>query len=240
MADNMISAALSRQKGLTKELQTIANNIANANTAGYRAESHVFSEYVKALSTGDSMSMTKADARVVDLSQGALIATGAPLDLSIEGDGFFMIESGDEPRLTRSGAFSLNANGEIVDAEGRRVLDRGGAPITIPPGTANISVDTDGQISADGQLVGVIGISTAPANSLTREGDQLFKAEDGFVEAQDVRISQGTLEESNVNAMGEFVRLIEVQRAYEAGKSFLDQERDRLRSMIDQLSQHSG
>ena len=86
----------------------------------------------------------------------------------------------------------------------------------------------------------MIGISTAPANSLTREGDQLFKAEDGFVEAQDVRISQGTLEESNVNAMGEFVRLIEVQRAYEAGKSFLDQERDRLRSMIDQLSQHSG
>jgi flagellar basal-body rod protein FlgF len=240
MADNMISAALSRQQGLNKEIQTIANNIANANTAGFRAESLVFSEYVKSLSSGDSISMTRANARVVDLSQGALISTGDPLDLSIEGDGFFLVETEVGTRLTRAGGFSLNAEGEIVDPEGRRVLDAGETPVVIPQGTANISVNENGFVSADGAQVGRIGVVTAPANQLVREGDNLFRPENGFTETEESSIMQGALEESNVNAMAEFVRLIEVQRAYEAGKSFLDKESERLRNMVDKLGRQGG
>ncbi len=222
-----------------KDLDTIANNIANADTMGFRREGVVFSEYVKALSTGDSVSMTRADTRLVDFSQGALTQTEDPLDLAIEGEGFFLIETPEGPRLSRAGGFSLNENGEIVDPKGRRLLDLGESPIGIPPGTQSITVTRDGSIEADGAAIGQVAVVTTSPIGLVREGDNLFRAEEGYQATEDFSIIQGALEESNVNAMGEFARLIEVQRAYEAGKRFLDGEADRLSKMVDAFSRPS-
>ncbi|MEO0398790.1 MAG: flagellar hook-basal body complex protein [Pseudomonadota bacterium] len=237
MADNMLTAALSRQSGLVKELNTLANNIANADTAGFRSEGLIFSEYVKSLSSGDSMSMTRPGAKLVDLTQGALLETGDQLDLAIEGDGFFLIETNAGARLTRAGGFALNNAGEMVDADGRRLLDAGEAPIAIPAGTTSITISRDGSIEADGAAIGQVGVVTAPATGLMREGDNLFRAEEGYEPSANFGIVQGALEGSNVNAMGEFARLIEVQRAYEASKSFMDKESDRLKRMVEGLGQ---
>ncbi len=235
MADNMISAALSRQKGLMKELLTVTNNIANADTAGFRAEGVIFSEYVDTLNEGDSLSMTRAAARTIDLSQGELILTDDPFDLAITGDGFFLVETPGGPRLTRAGGFSLNEQSELVDQEGRRVLGEGDAAISIPQGDGEIAVSAGGDISVDGQPVARIAVVTAQPIDLVREGENLFRAENGYEQVLEPNVTQGTLEGSNVNAMGEFVRLIEVQRAYEGTKGFLDKEADRLKKLVETL-----
>ncbi|MEM6413892.1 MAG: flagellar basal-body rod protein FlgF [Pseudomonadota bacterium] len=237
MANNALTSALSRQKGLMNELSTVANNIANANTAGYRSEGMVFTEYVKALSEGESLSMTRTGAKTIDLTQGALVQTDDPLDFAIEGEGFFTLETQAGPRLTRAGGFALNNQGEIVDSEGRRLFGQGNSPITIPPGTVDIIVSRDGVVEADGVPVGQLAVVTAPVTELMREGDNMFRAENGFEPSQAFSIMQGAVENSNVNVMGEFSRMIEVTRTYEGSKSFMDKESERLKRMIELLGQ---
>lgn len=232
--DNASYATLTRQSGLMTELRSIANNIANASTSGYRAEGVVFTEHVAALGRGQaSLSMPLAQGRDTSLAQGALSRTGGRFDLAIEGEGFFLIQSPDGERLTRNGHFTTNAEGDLVTSDGYPVLDAGGAPVFIPQGISDISVAADGTISADGQPVGQIGLFLPDGpNGLIREDGVRFSAPDGVAPAPLGRVMQGYIEESNVNPILEVSRMIEVQRAYELGQSFLDLEDQRIRNMI--------
>ena len=117
---------LTRQSGLMREMQLIANNIANASTAGFRREGVVFSEYVRRLDDAPSLSMAHASARHVDLTPGETEMTGAAFDLAIEGEGFFLVETPQGNRLTRAGMFTPSAEGELVNPDGHRLLDQGG------------------------------------------------------------------------------------------------------------------
>ncbi len=233
----MIYTALSRQSGLKSELDIIANNLANASTTGFRAESLVFSEYVSQQSrTRDSVSMTDIGARIIDSSQGALRQTGGTLDIAIEGEGYFQLAGAEGVLLTRAGSFASNENGELVSLEGRQVLDEGGAPIFIPPNARDISVASDGTLSADGAPLSVVGV-VAPINAtaMARVGATAF-APNGPVEiVEGATLHQGFLETSNVNPLEEVARMIEVQRRYESVKSFADREHDRIKSVIDTL-----
>ncbi|MBI1393846.1 MAG: flagellar basal-body rod protein FlgF [Alphaproteobacteria bacterium] len=231
----MISAALSRQAGLQKELLAVANNIANANTTGYRAEGVIFSEYVKALDGADSISMTRANAHSIDLTQGEIIATKGQFDIAIAGEGFFLLEGNDGPRLTRAGVFALNEQSELVDPEGRKVLNEGEGAIAIPQGAKSVTFSPTGEVSVDGQVLGRLAVVVAPPEGLVREGDNLFRSDAEYEPAEDYAIIQGAVEGSNVNSMNEFVRLIEVQRAYEGTKGFLDKEAERLRNLVQTL-----
>lgn len=124
---------LTRQSGLMREMQSVANNIANLSTTGFRREGIVFTEHVKRLEGEASLSMASASARQIDLTQGGLTHTGAPFDFAIMGEGFFLIETPQGQELTRAGSFTPNAEGELVDADGNRLLDAGAAPLFIPP-----------------------------------------------------------------------------------------------------------
>lgn len=235
--DNATYAALTRQSGLANEMRVVANNIANASTSGFRAEGVIFSEYVNILgSDHGSLSMASGRVRETNEAQGALKQTNATFDLAIEGNGYFLIQTPDGERLTRAGHFTPNQNGDLVNADGFPVLDAGGAPVFVPAGAGPISVGADGVISAGGQLVGQIGV-VAPADpqSLTREGGTRFVAADGFLPAENARVVQGFLEGSNVNPTLEIARMIEVQRAYELGQSFLDKEDERIRAVMQAL-----
>jgi flagellar basal-body rod protein FlgF len=234
--DNAGYVGLSRQAGLSRELTTIANNLANMNTNGFRRESAIFAEYVSALSNGDSsLSVATQSRRFIDTSAGEAAVTNAPLDMAISGDGFFLVEAPSGERLTRDGAFSLNAERELVTAQGFRVLDEGGSAIVIPPGQDDVAVSPDGSISANGQPVARIGVVTANPAFMVREGNNMFRAETGFEQVADPRVQQGVLEGSNVNAIEEMARLIEVQRAYQASKSFIDDESERISRTIRTL-----
>jgi len=229
--DNSGYIALTRQSGLMKEMQLVANNIANSATTGYRRETTVFSEFVKSIpAVGKSISMTDPNARVTDTAQGIVTQTGGAFDVALEGEGFFMIETADGPRLTRAGSFSRNENSELVNYEGQRVLDAGGAPIFVPPDASQITIAEDGTIANGPAVLAQIGVYTvADPSNLTREGNVLFNFEEQPVPADTPRVLQGFLEGSNVNPIHEITRMIEVQRAYELSQNFLESEDERIR-----------
>lgn len=236
--DNASYTSLTRQSGLMREMQALANNIANASTTGFRAEDVMFTEHVKTLGPdAGSLSMATATVRETVMDQGSLSQTGGPFDLAIEGDGFFLIESANGPRLTRAGTFGPNENGDLVTADGYPVLDAGGAPVFVPQGVGRVGISPDGTISAGDQPIGQIGLVVPiDPNQMVREGGVMFEARGGFEPALNGRMMQGFLEDSNVNPILQISRMIEVQRAYELGQSFLDKEDERIRSVIQAIS----
>jgi len=232
--DNAGYTALTRQSGLMAEMRTIANNIANANTTGFRAEGVIFAEHIKQTG-GDSVSMATASVRDTVLTQGALAQTGGPFDLAIEGDGFFLIDTPSGQRLTRAGSFTPNEVGDLVTMDGHPVLDAGGAPVFIPTGIGPVGIAPDGTISAGGRPVGQIGLFLPEDPlTLTREDGVRFSS-NGVLPADDARMLQGYVEESNVDPVLQVARMIEVQRAYELGQSFMENEDKRIRGVIDTL-----
>ena len=236
--DNAIYAALTRQSGLMREMRSVANNIANANTTGFRREGVVFSEYMVPLDRrGETLAMANGRGRMVDLRPGGMTQTNGQYDLALEGDGFLMVQTPQGNRLTRAGAFMTNAEGELVNGDGYQLLDDGQAPIVIPAGVRSVGFGTDGTVSADGNPVGRVGIFASPDPAkLQHEAGTLFDPGGAVEPLEEARLRQGFLEDSNVDPVLELSRMIEVQRAYELGQSFLDQEDQRIRLTITSLT----
>ncbi len=228
---------LTRQAGLLREMQAVANNIANAVTTGYRQEGLVFSEHVTRVKDGPSVSMATANVRATSFAQGTLTQTGGALDLAIEGEGFFLIETPNGERLTRAGNFTLSAEGDLVTLDGHRVLDAGGAPVFVPPDTGAPGISSDGTISANGQLIGQIGL-VRPIDPLDmiREGGVMFRTEGETEPVLEGRMLQGFVENANVDPISQVARMVEVQRSYELGQSFLDAENERIRDALKALT----
>ncbi len=228
---------LTRQTGLLREMRMVANNIANAATTGYRSEGLLFSEHVRRTDGGPSLSMARGNTPLTSREQGPLEETGGRFDFAIEGDGYFLIETPEGERLTRSGAFSLSAAGDLVNADGYRLLDAGGAPVFVPPDATAPGLAADGTLSSDGRPLAQLGLyRPAGDGPPIRAGGNLLEARDGIEPVVDGRIIQGFLEGSNVEPVSEIARLIEVQRAYEMGQSFLETEDRRVRTAIDTLT----
>jgi flagellar basal-body rod protein FlgF len=227
--------ALSRQSGLMREMQVVANNIANLSTAGFRREGVVFAEHVRALDHEPSLSMATGNTRLVDLSQAPVSQTGGTYDMAIQGEGFFLVETAAGNRLTRAGAFTPNDAGELVTMDGNRLLDAGGAPIAVPPGATAVAMSSDGTLSSGGVPFAQIGLwRPVDPLALRHQSGTLFDG--GEVEpAEGGTLMQGFLEESNVNPVTEIARMIEVQRAYEMGQKFMDAEDSRIRGVIQAL-----
>jgi len=234
--DNTGYVALTRQTGLLREMSVIANNIANTSTSGFREEGLVFSEFVKSTKAGSSVSMALGNVQHSSMKQGALVPTGGRLDLAIEGDGFFLVQTGDGNRLTRSGNFSSNADGTLVTNDGWPVLDANEGPIFIPPDATDLAFSADGTLSTGGKPLGIIGIfDVEDPVQLRRENGVLFKADAPIEARADSKVLQGFLEDSNVDPVSQLTRMVEVQRAYEMGQSFLDAENERVKSAVQTL-----
>ncbi len=235
--DNTGYVALTRQSGLMREMTVIANNVANLATAGYRKEGVTFAEHVDRLE-GDapSLSMAAGVARVLSPRQGALEPTGGAFDLAIEGDGFFLLETPEGEALTRAGAFTPGPGGELVNPDGLRLLDAGGAPVFVPPDAGSVSVARDGTLSVDGVPQAQIGLwSPAPGDPMDRRAGTVFALAEPPVPVEAPTILQRHLEASNVDSVAEITRMIQVQRAYELGQSFLDKEDARVRAVLDTI-----
>ncbi|HKK85141.1 MAG TPA: flagellar hook-basal body complex protein [Roseovarius sp.] len=231
--ENTGYTTLTRQAGLLREMQVVANNIANTATTGYRQEGLIFSEHVTRTDGGPSLSMATANVRNTSMLQGALTSTGGTLDFAIEGPGFFLIETPQGERLTRAGNFTLSAAGEMVTNDGFRVLDAGGAPVFVPPNAANVAISRDGTLSAEGRPLGQLGlVQPIEAHDLIREDGVMFRTQGGTEPVLDTRIVQGFLESANVDPIGQVARMVEIQRAYEMGQSFLDAENERIRTAL--------
>jgi flagellar basal body rod protein FlgG len=187
--------------------EVVSNNLANANTTGFKAE-RVFGQLM-----GGALTVANT---ATDRSAGALAQTNAPLDLALGGEGFFVVETPAGERLTRGGSFSLDPEGRIADAAGNLLLGEGG-PITVPQG--ELTIDADGVMRVNRAEIGRLRVEMVPAGeTLQHEGGTLFVpgATRQPAEAGARQVKQGYLEDSNVNTIGTLVDLISIQRAYSA------------------------
>lgn len=219
--DSGYYAACSALVSRTQALDTIANNLANASTVGFRGERNVFST-VLADTNGDAASdLNKIinsfgilSGTAMDVSQGAMQKTGNDLDLGIEGKGYFVVQTSAGDAYTRNGAFQLSSKGQLVTSSGDAVLGESG-PITLPPG--KVSISSDGTISVNGAVSGKVKVVEFPATTqLTNIGNTYYTAPKGTDEAAThSSVRQGMLESSNVNPITGMVELVNAQRSTE-------------------------
>ncbi len=219
--DSGYYAACTALVSRTQELDTIANNLANASTVGYRGEQDVFSSVLANAANPSGSALEQAmnsygilSGTTLDATQGALQKTGNNLDLAIEGKGYFVVQTAGGPAYTRDGSFQVSAKGQLVTSAGDTVIgDRG--PITIPPG--QVAISADGTISSNGALVGTLKVVQFPPNTaLTSMGGSYYAAPPNTAApATDSSVRQGMLESSNVNPVAGMVALVTAQRSAE-------------------------
>jgi flagellar basal-body rod protein FlgF len=216
--------ALSSQVALEKRLNTIADNVANASTIGFRATGVKFEDVVSGLDDA-ALSFVSSGDTYMSMESGPLRETGNPFDFAIRGDAWFGIETPTGTVMTRDGRFTLTENGELVSIEGYPVLDAGGAPIQLDPRAGPPRAGADGSLRQGGNLVGALGLfSFDPGANFVRFGNSGIvpsREPEPLVDRADAGVAQGFLEESNVNPMLEITRLIQVQRAFENGAALL-------------------
>jgi flagellar basal-body rod protein FlgF len=236
-----ISAQVSSSiNALMQEFNTIAHNLANVSTVGYKRRCNAFSLSLEAQKAmGQTPSTGGADLNTAfDFSQGGLVETGRPLDLALYGKGFFVIETPEGPLYTRNGMFRTNQSGQVVDSQGRTVAGETG-PITIPTsvGLSQLNISSDGSISAGGTTIGKLKLVDFKndENKLVPTGENCFMMPDediAPVTAENIVVKQGYQESSNVKMIDELVDMIMVSRLYEANMKSLSATKDTSQTII--------
>ncbi len=236
MIDGIYLAA-SGLDAYTKKQEIIASNLANTNTAGfkkYMADLTIKTEEI------DGVESERVHADVsVDFTKGELTHTGNQLDISINGEGFFTIETDEGLRYTRNGQFQLSGNGEMVTSNGGKVLGQSG-PLIIPKGKSSITIDGTGKVRVDSKQIGEFLISNfTEMSSLIPAGASMYKALDSavlYTNDLGYKIEQGYLEKSNVNVVMEMVDMIENMRSYQLSNYIIKNFSDTLQQLISSQS----
>ena len=236
--ENGLYIGLSRQMTLRTGMDLVANNIANANTPGYRAQNPLFKEYISdPRGARDPISMVE-DYGQYDLTKpGPMTQTGNPLDVALNGPGFIGIQSpSGDIQYTRAGNFALNNLRELVTPAGDRVADLGGGAIVIPENVKNINIDRTGRVTTDQGEVGTIMVHEFDnPQLLTPQGNGLYSTTEAGRPSQDTVVLQGEVEGSNVSPILEMTRMIEISREYQATQRFLQNDHDRQKDAIERL-----
>ena len=223
---NGIYTALAGAVAQSEALDVTANNVANASTAGFRAERVSFHEQLTR-ATGNRMVFVGATGGKTDGAQGALRQTGAPLDAALVGDAWFAVDTPRGVRYTRDGAFRTDAGGMIVTSVGLAVRARGGGNLVIPPGAATVAIGGDGTVEADGEAIGQLELARFAPSAMVREGESLMIAR-GPAQAvgADVEVVGGAIEQSDFEIVRGVVDLVRVSRTYEALHRMIERYRD--------------
>ncbi|WP_375689963.1 flagellar basal-body rod protein FlgF [Pseudooceanicola sp. LIPI14-2-Ac024] len=244
--DNTVYVALSQLTALERQLDVTANNLANANSNGFKAERVLFESYLYAdggAEVGDGTNFVLDRGSYVDETQGALAHTGNPLDLALTGNGWFSYETEDGRRaFGRDGRFVLNDQGDLVTLSGAHVLDAGGAPINLPPDVASaMTITQEGFISGqDGGQLAQIGVfELRDLQRYERIGNGLLAPPPGeqadAIPDDQTNILQGSVEMSNVNAVAEVTRLMQIQQAYQRAVNMMNTEDDLKKDLLSRV-----
>jgi len=196
-------------------LDATANNIANASTTGFHGDRVTFREALTAARSPDVANVGAGTTRV-DSQAGALLPTENPLDLALDGDGYFGVTTPNGPRYTRAGNFQIDAKHDLVSADGFALRGAAGAPINIPADAQQVAVAADGTVSADGNELGKLELVRFAPAQMKREGGSLFSATGKPIAGELPKVRSGMLETSNVNVVRGVVDLVKVSRTYES------------------------
>ncbi len=242
MMDNAILIGLSRQTALRRQLDVIANNLANLGTSGFRSEDVVFAEHlmptaeISAARRGDrALSYVVDRDTVIDFRPGPIQQTGNDLDVTIDGDGWFVVDTPQGERYTRNGGFHLDGQGNLVTSEGHPVQSDAG-PVTFDPEETDVSIAGDGTISTNIGEKGRLRVVAFEDNIvLSAEGSSLYSSTVAPADAENIRLVQGTLEGSNVQPIVEMSRMIEVTRSYTSLARMMERSDELRRDAIGTL-----
>ena len=229
--------ALSRQMVLRHRMDVIAHNVANADTTSFKAERMMLEPVIERAGGRDRIAYVQDFATIRDTGGGAMIATGDPFDLAIDGGGYFVVEGEAGVRYTRTGQFQLNDLGELVTAAGDQVLDDAGGPIVLPAGAREVAVSADGTISTPDGILGRIDlVSFADEQAMRRVGGGLYETGQAPDPAPPgTRLAQGMLEGSNVQAVLEMTDMMGVSRAYQSTQKLIESHHEMQRRSIERM-----
>jgi flagellar basal-body rod protein FlgF len=229
-----------------RQMDVIANNLANASTPGFKGEEMLFSQYlVRPTGNSSPLAFVEDSGTARDLRQGPISKTNNPLDLAISGQGYFALQTPLGARYTRNGHFQLDSQGEIVSTDGYPLISASGQPIVVPQGGGGVTVAPDGTVSA-GQpgttqqaTIGTVQlVDFAVPQAVTPAANGLWVT-DQTPQPATATVQQGMLEGSNVQPVVELTRMLSISRESGMVTSFLTEEDQRRDNAIDKLSQVS-
>lgn len=234
--------SLSAQIALQKRIDTIANNVANSSTAGFRAEEIKFEQIISQTPL-EPTSFTTSGETFLSRQGGEMVRTDNPLDVAVNGDAWLAIQIPGGIAYTRDGRMKMTANGDLQTLNGYPILDAGGAPITLNANGGPPQIARDGMISQGNRQVGALGLfSIGSQAKLTRFEnsavitDQAAQPVDDFSRAG---VSQGFMERSNVNAVMEMTQLVMVSRSFDAVTNSMKQSEDSLKEAVRSIGSPS-
>ncbi len=240
--ENALLIGLSQQAALRRQMNVIANNLANMNTSGFKSERLLFEEYVMPVARDNNwragsnrLSYVQDGATLRNFEPGRMKRTDNPFDVAINGKGWFVVQTKNGEQYTRNGHFSIDTKGNLTTSSGDPVLLEGGL-ITFGPEETDFSITKDGMVSTNAGQKGRLRIvQFENEHKLQKEGNSLLSSPEAPVAAESISLFQGMLENSNVNPVMEMTRMIEVQRAYTRASSMLDKEHELMRDTINKL-----
>ena len=248
--ENALLIGLSRQTALERQLDVVANNIANVNTTGYKADNTLFEEYLNTPAHEDnfvgrdrSVSFVQDRGTFRNFTQGAAEQTKNPLDVAIDGSAFLTVQTPAGERYTRDGGMHINNQGQLVTVAGNPVLGTAG-PIVFQPTDHDVNITPDGTITVvegNGRTDAIRGtlrlVNFADAQKMLKEGLNLYSAGEGTAQADTKStIRQGFVEKSNVNGVVEMSRMMEISRAYTSIATLMQQQADLQKTAIQALA----
>ncbi|MCC7015682.1 MAG: flagellar basal-body rod protein FlgF [Rhodospirillales bacterium] len=234
--------SLSRQTGLRRQMEVVANNLANMNTVGFKGENMMFVDHFVRSRGGEKpfpqkLHFVRDIATFRNAIEGEITQTNNALDVAITGPGYFVVQTPDGERYTRNGRFQLDQSGQLVTQEGFAVLTQGG-PIVLGPRDASVDIARDGTVASETGQLGKLRVVTFDNEAALRQvGNTLFRTDETPRAAEKPTVIQGALEASNVQPIVEITRMIDVQRTYESLARFIDREDERIRTLVREIGQ---
>lgn len=234
--------SLSGQMALMRRLETVAHNVANTTTAGFRAEEIKFDQLVSDR-TNEPTAFVSAEKTFLSRKAGEIVRTDNPLDLAVSGDAWLAIQAPSGTVYTRDGRMTMTPEGELRTLNGYPVLDVGGAPIQLNPNGGAPTIARDGTITQGGQRLGAVGLFTIPEHAnLARFGNSGVVPDQAAEPALDFTqygVQQGFMEQANVNPVLEISRLIQIQRSFDSVSNTLTQAEQTLGDAVRTLGETS-
>lgn len=239
--ENTLYVALSYQTVMQRQMDVIANNIANVSTPGFKGEQMMFVEYLADAVGKDDVSFVQDIAVVRDFREGAFAKTDNPLDVAISGQGWLQVDTPTGMRYTRNGHLQIDAKNMLTTATGHPVLGDNNKPITMPPNGGTIVISAEGTVSVDNQQIGRLKLVSFENEQLLRkDSESLYNTDAPALPAPKAKLVQGMIEESNVKPIIEITNMISAMREFQSAQQMIEEEHKRQLTAIDTLARPSN
>ena len=237
--ENISYVGASQQLALSQQIEVTSNNIANMSTPGFKSKQVLFLDYITQPKNNAPINQSYDYATYRDLSMGNLSQTYNPLDVAIDGKGYFVVQTPEgDTRYTRAGSFSLNDQSQIVDQSGNLVIGDSGSPLVVQSNAKKVTIGSDGKIASEQGDIGKFKVVNFDnEQQLKNIGNNLYDPNGQSEQAVDTpHIEQGVLEGSNVNPLSEMNKMISLMRMFQATQNMLQDDHNRITSAIDKLT----